>query len=190
MDISVSYYRRFLDEGDEQGLTELIKLYKNGLLFYINGFVNNYSLAEELTENTFVHLFLKKPKYKNLSSFKTWLYTIARNLTIDYLRKNKKKNSREISIELLTDSVSAHEAEHLEESYIKSEDKITVHKAMSKLKSEYREILWLIYFEDLSIKESARILKKSVSNVGTLVHRARTSLKKELEKEGFIYENI
>ena len=190
MDQSVSYYRRFADEGDEQGLVELIKLYKDGLIFYIQNFVNNYSLAEELTESTFVHLFLKKPKYKNLSSFKTWLYTIGRNLTIDYLRKTKRKNSKEVSVELLNDNISAQEIESLEENYIKSEDKITVHKAMSKLKSEYREILWLIYFEDLSIKESSKILKKSVNNVGTLVYRARISLKKELEKEGFTYENF
>ena len=61
---------------------------------------------------------------------------------------------------------------------------------MRKLKSEYRQILWLIYFEDLSNKEAAKIMKKSVSNIETLVSRARKSLKLQLEMEGFHYEKL
>ena len=73
----------------------------------------------------------------------------------------------------------------MEESYIKNEKKIAVHRAMAELKNEYRQVLWLIYFEDFSNKETAEIMKKSVHAVETLVYRARTALKEKLVKGGF-----
>ncbi|MDE6724997.1 MAG: RNA polymerase sigma factor, partial [Ruminiclostridium sp.] len=79
----------------------------------------------------------------------------------------------------------------LEHSYIKEEERITLHKAMSKLKPQYCQVLWLVYFEDFSHKETARIMKKPVGSIKTLVFRARQELKSQLEKEGFDYnENI
>ena len=60
---------------------------------------------------------------------------------------------------------------------------------MNNLKEEYREVLWLTYFEGMSNKETAEILKKKVHAVEATLSRARAALKKELEKEGFIYEN-
>ena len=68
--------------------------------------------------------------------------------------------------------------------------KSIVHRALRKLKPEYRQILWLIYFEDFSNKEAAAVMKKSVHNVETLVYRARKSLKSQLEMEGFVYEKL
>ena len=72
--------------------------------------------------------------------------------------------------------------------YTNKEDKIIVHRAMEKLKPEYREILWLTYFEQLSNKESAKILGKKVHTVEVLLSRARNSLKRQLEEDGFNYE--
>lgn len=89
MDNGASSYRRFL-EGDEDGFIEIVRDYKDGLMLYINSFTNNIHIAEELTEETFVKLALKKPRDSKKSSFKTWLYTIGRNTAIDYLRKNSK----------------------------------------------------------------------------------------------------
>lgn len=80
--------------------------------------------------------------------------------------------------------------ENLELSYIREERKIIVHRAMNKLKPEYRQVLWLVYFEGFSNKEVSAVMKKSVHNVETLVYRARKSLKSQLEKEGFVYEDL
>ena len=89
MDNGASSYRRFLD-GDNNGLTEIVRDYKDGLILYINSFVGNIYVAEELMEDTFFKLITKKPKFSEKYSFKTWLYTIGRNVAIDYLRKNSK----------------------------------------------------------------------------------------------------
>lgn len=186
MDNGASSYRRFRDNGDESGLVEIIRDYKDGLIFYLNSFVNNILIAEELAEDTFVRLGTKKPKDTGKGSFKTWLYTIGRNVAIDYLRRHSKM--REVSIEVTPELIF--ETETLEYLYIQEERKIMVHHAMEKLKPEYRQILWLIYFEGFSQKEAARIMKKSVHNIETLVYRARKSLKSQLETEGFVYEEL
>lgn len=185
MDKGKENYLRFL-KGDREGLTEIIKDYKDGLIFYINSYVNNIHAAEELAEDTFVRLFTHRPRDRGGASFKTWLYTIGRNKAIDYLRKNKKHS--EISEEEYQ-KISADE-KNLEAAYIKEEEKLTLHKAMENLKPEYRQILWLIYFEGFSHKEAAEVMKKKVNNIDVLASRARAALKSELEKEGFNYEGL
>lgn len=186
MDSGSCNYRRFRDDGDESGLVEIIREYKDGLIFYLNSIVGNIHTAEELAEDTFVLLGTKKPRDKGKGSFKTWLYTIGRNIAIDNLRRNKA--CREVS-DAEYSNIAADE-ESLEESYLSEERKITIHKALNNLKTEYRQVLWLMYFEELSTKETALVMKKSVHSIETLVYRARKSLKLALEKEGFIYEKL
>ena len=186
MDNGASSYRRFREDGDESGLVEIIRDYKDGLILYLNGFVGNIHTAEELAEDTFVLLGIKKPKDKGKGSFKTWLYTIGRNVAIDYLRRSSKHAN--ISIDDCTELFS--EEQNLEKAYIKEERKITLHRALAKLKSKYRQVLWLVYFEDFSTKQAAVVMKKSVHSVETLVYRARKALKSQLELEGFVYEEL
>lgn len=92
MDRGAASYRRFLD-GDDEGFVEIVRVYNDGLILYLNSFVNNISVADELAEDAFVKLGVKKPRYTGKSSFKTWLYAIGRNVAIDYIRKNAKKRS-------------------------------------------------------------------------------------------------
>lgn len=73
MDNGASNYRRFLN-GEDEWLTLIIKDYKDGLILYLNSYVNNIYIAEEIMEETFFKLALKKPKFGEKSSFKTWLY--------------------------------------------------------------------------------------------------------------------
>ena len=186
MDNGASSYRRFREDGDESGLVEIIRDYKDGLILYLNSFVGNIHTAEELAEDTFVLIGIKKPKDKGKGSFKTWLYTIGRNVAIDYLRRNSKRAN--ISIDDCPELVS--EEENLEHVYIKEERKITVHRALTKLKSQYRQVLWLVYFENFSTKQVAAVMKKSVHSIETLVYRARKALKSQLELEGFVYEEL
>lgn len=184
MDFAADSYRRFL-EGDDGGLEQIIGAYKDGLIMYLNAYVRDVDVAEELTEDTFVKLVLKRPRFYNHSAFKTWLYAIAANVARDYLRQKK---VQEVSLDDCPE-VSADEAD-LEQAYIRQEEKIMLHRVMRKLKREYRQVLWLIYFEDFTQKEVAKIMKKSVHNVETLAYRARRALKTKLLEEGFDYEDL
>ena len=70
MDNGASSYRRFLD-GDDKGFVEIIKVYKNGLMLYLNHYVQNIHIAEDLMEDTFVRIVTKKPHFSGKSNFKT-----------------------------------------------------------------------------------------------------------------------
>ena len=185
MDNGASSYRRFLD-GDDKGIAEIVGDYKDGLILYLNGYVNNIFIAEELTEDTFFRLITRKPKYLGKSTFKSWLYTIGRNVTIDFIRHNSKVLNT--PIEDMENYLS--EEKSLEQSYIKEERKIIVHKALSELTTDYRTILWLVYFEGFSNKEVAMVLNKSDRQIKNLLYRAKQSLKSKLEKEVFVYEEL
>lgn len=185
MDNGASSYRRYLD-GDDTGIVEIIKEYKDGLILYINGYVNNIFVAEELMEETFFKLATKRPGFSGKSSFKTWLYTIARNVTLDCLRHNSK---------FLSDSIDDYsnflaEETNVEKEYLIKEQKIVLHRTMRKLKPGYFQILYLIYFENFSNADAAVIMQKNKRQIENLVYRAKNTLKAELEKEGFEYEEL
>ena len=185
MDNGASSYRRFLD-GDDKGLGEIVRDYKDGLMLYLNGFVNNIWVAEELMEETFFKIITKKPSFTAKNRFKTWLYTIGRNVAIDYLRHQSK--IEQIPLEdaenLIKDELD------LEIAYLAEERKMAVHRAMKKLNPEYRQVLWLIYFDGFSSAEACLVMKKSSRQMKNLVYRAKSALKSELDKEGFVYEEL
>ncbi len=181
-DVGALGYIKFL-EGDDAGFVEMLKEHKDALLFYIFTFTGNLHLAEELCEDTFFKLLIEKPQYKGKASFKTWLFTIGRNVAMDHLRK---ASQAEIP---LREDLLAGEGDP-EEIYLKKEREIILAKAMRNLKEEYRQALWLVYFEGLSHKDVGSVMKKTTRAVDTLIWRARAALKNQLEKEGFDYENL
>ena len=185
MDNGAISYRRFLD-GDESGIIEIIRDYKDGLILFLNGFTQNIHIAEELAEDTFVKLVVKKSRFSGKCSFKTWLYTIGRNVAIDSIRHNS--NVSHASLEDYQNIIR--DDESLEKSYIREERKIILHKALSKLKLEYRQVLYLAYFEDFNNSQIVIVMKKKKRQIENLVYRAKMSLKSELNKEGFIYEEL
>ena len=185
MDNGASSYRRFL-EGDDDGIVEIIKDHKDGLMFYLNSFVQNIHLAEDLTEDTFVKLIAQQPRFSGKSTFKTWLYAIGRNVALDFLRKNAKLPtvSAEEAMTLIADEAD------VARQYLCSERKLQVHKALKQLNDEYCQVLVLVYFEDFQNDQVASIMGKSKKQIENLVYRAKLSLKSELEKEGFVYEDL
>ncbi len=185
MDNGASSYRRYLD-GDDTGLIEIIKDYKDGLALYINGYVSNIFEAEDLMEEVFFRLAVKRPRFSGKSSFKTWIYTIARNVALDYLRSAVKTSV--LSIEQYSEGVA--EEANVEKQYLIKEQKIILHQAMRRLNGEYFRVLYLLYFEEFSNADAAVVLKKSKRQIENLVYRAKRALRTELDKEGFEYEKL
>lgn len=175
-------YRRFLD-GDDNGLIEIIDEYHEGMSLYLNSIVNNMSLAEDIMQETFVKLAIKKPAFKGKCSFKTWLFTIARNCAFDHLRKDKNLSDISLDQQLQLSDVTDTEKE-----FFKEEQKAELYKAMKKLNPDYYQVLYLMYFEDLDTSDIAMIMHKAKRQVSDMIFRARKSLRTELERKGFIYE--
>ena len=183
MDTGAVEYRRFL-EGDDTGLEEIIAQYKDSLILYLVGFCGNMAAAEDLMEDVFVKLVVDKPAFRGQSTFKTWLFAIAGNIARDYLRKNRRRKT--VSIDEL--KYSPQEEYDLLRSCFQNEYKLIVSRCMDRLKPEYRQVLYLSFFEEFSNTETARIMKKTNRQVENLLYRAKQSLRSELRKEGFEYE--
>lgn len=177
-------YDRFLN-GDNDAMSELVREFKDGLSLYINSMVRNICEAEELMEETFVELIVKKPKYSGKSSFKTWLYAIGRNITYDYLKKKSKNYS--LPIDELYD---ISDEENLEKSYIQQEQNIALYHALENVNSDYSQALHLVYIEGMSVAEAAEVMHRSRKQMENLICRGKKAMKSQLEKEGFVYEGL
>ncbi len=184
MDKGAGSYLRYL-AGDDEGLADLIREYRDGLIFYLNGFVNDLHAAEDLAEEVFIRLAVKKPRFKERSSFKTWLYAIGRNEAYSAIRRKK---AVYVPLEELPELPDVYGCPDL--SFFAEERNRALHRCLGRLKSEYHQVLWLYYFESLSAKEIAAVMDRSVHSVDTLLYRARLAAKRELEKEGFDHENL
>ena len=185
MDVGAMCYQRYLN-GDNNGLQELVEMYNYSLIFYINGFVNNISVSEDIAADTFVELIVRKNRFRNDYTFKTWLYKIARNNAIDYLRKQSKRQAKPIEDfqnELL-------DKETLERTILKNEQSRQLHNAMKHMHNDYKDVLHLVYFEAMSYDEASAVLGKNIKQIKNLVYRAKQALKLELKREGFVYENV
>ena len=182
MDKGAEYYARYLN-GDDEGLVLIVRDYKDGLILYLNGICRDIHTAEDLCEDTFFRLFTKRPRFsKERSSFKTWLYTIARNIAYDELKRPRADVSTddlEIPCELLT-----------EEKYIEDERRAAVRRLTGRLLPQQREAVWLVYFDGLSVKEAAKVMKKSENAVSLLLMRAKAALKELLIGEGITGEDL
>ena len=178
-------YRRFLS-GDDNGIAQIVRDYKDGLILYLQSFVSNLYTAEELAEETFFRLMVRKPGYSGKSSFRSWLYAIGRHVAVDYVRRSAKLADTPI------EDMEAYLSDEtdLETAYIGEERRITVHRALGKLTPDYRQVLWLMYFEGFSHEETGRIMKKSARQITNLLYRAKQALRTELEKEGFSNEEF
>ena len=181
MDEGRECYLRFL-AGEEDGLVGLLRLYRSGLILYVNTITNNIFDAEDVVQDVFVKLCLKKPRYRDRAGFKTWLYTIARNMALDFLRKEKARPQ----LADIDEEDLLQEEFNVEDSLLQKETQKELGDALHALRPEYAQVLFLTYYEGLSNKQTAKIMKRSVHSVETLNHRARNALKLLLQQEDLL----
>ena len=177
MDNGESSYRRFLN-GDERAFSEIIELHKDNLIFFINRYVRNIAVAEELAEDVFAELLIHKRRYNFKTSLKTYIFTIGRNKAVSYVRKCVRHP--ECAYEYIENES---DRRSLEDEFIQKERERELHKALDKLNEDYRTVHHLIFFEEMSYANAAKVMKKNTKQIENLVYRARNTLKKELEKE-------
>lgn len=182
MDNGESSYCRFLN-GDEQGLEELIALYRHPLTYFINGFVKDMDLAEDLMIDTFAQLVHSKGQFRGDSSLKTYLFRIGRNKAIRSLKKNRANST--VSLEEIEKNTGI-DCQAEDETLV-NEQKLELRSAMEELSPMNRQVIYLLYFEDMSHKAAASVLKKSEKQIANAAYRAKKELRAILEKKGFEY---
>ena len=170
-------YNRYLNQRDEKDIHILFERYKESLILFINSLVHNIDDAEELMIDTFAQIVAGPTLFSERSSFKTWLFSVGRNLTLMRLRRL----SREVAI----DDEDMIASEDLEFDILKNERNRQLYSALEKLKPQYREILILIYFENMTHEEAGRVMHKNRKQIYNLVQRGQKALKEQLERMGF-----
>ena len=184
MDNGAEYYRRLL-AGEREAICDIIQDYRNGLILFIDSIINDFCAAEELAEDVFIKLCSDKPKFSGKCSFKTWIYTIGKNAALNSIKKRSRHPE-----EPLDDFYDISDKVNIESSYIRDEDMGLLYRALEKLNPDYKQILYLIYFEGFSNTEASKIMKKTERQIRNLLYRAKESLRNVLEKEGYRYEEI
>ncbi|MBQ9827069.1 MAG: RNA polymerase sigma factor [Lachnospiraceae bacterium] len=175
-------YIRFLEERNEEDLKTLLERHRDSLVLFLYGYIHNMDDAEDLMMDTFATIVSGNVKYRVMekSSFKTWLFSIGRNLTMNFLRKHK----REFASAYAQENIES-EADTPPLLILTEERNRQIYRGMEQLNPEYREVLYLYYFEQMEHDEIGRVMKKNTKQVYNLLTRGRKSLKENLERMGF-----
>lgn len=182
MERDLEDYKIFIN-GDNSGFENIVIRYRYNLIYFINRYVKNVHISEEIAQDVFVEIYTNKYRYNMEGNFKTFLFTIGRNKAIDYIRKNNRISFID-DIEKLKDIA---DMDYLENTIFKKEDSIIVRRTLSTLPLSYQEVINLVDFEELSHAQAAKVMDKNVTSIKVLIHRARKKLRKQLEREGFEY---
>lgn len=166
-------------DGDQKSYAELLGRYRDAIYFMLLKMVNNPSDAEDLTIEAFGKAFKNINQYTPNYAFSTWLFKIATNNCIDFIRKKKINNvsldqsvSHEDSVPMTipTDSLDP------EENLINQQKVVLLRSVVAKLKPRYRKLIELRYFHEFSYEEISEELELPIGTVKAQLFRARELL--------------
>ena len=177
------YYlvREAIDKGNQKAYAELMARYKDSIYFMLLKMVNNRDDADDLTIEAFGKAFKNIHQYTPDYAFSTWLFKIATNNCIDYIRKKRKntlsidkgfenENGEDIALEVKSDGIDP------EERMMKKQKMETMREVVDKLKPRYRTLIELRYFQELSYEEIATNMDLPLGTVKAQLFRAREFL--------------
>ncbi|MEJ5228187.1 sigma-70 family RNA polymerase sigma factor [Thermodesulfovibrio sp.] len=163
-------------DGDEEALRRLYDITARSVYQYIFNFVNNKETAEDLMIETYTQVWLSAKRFKGDSRILTWILGIARNLTMNEIKK------RDYRYEELKDT----ENQKAEQFRLTAENETEqlIYLALKKLSLKHREILDLIFIHELTYEEVAKILDIPLNTVKTRIFYAKEKLREILENMG------
>lgn len=164
-------------EGSQKAYADLMQRYKDSIYFMVLKMVNNKEDAMDLTVETFAKAFEKLDKYQPEYAFSTWLFRVATNNCIDFIRKKKLNTT---SIHGMTDEDGEEKQLQIkadvlnpEESSIKKQQTEELKLLIQSLPARYRNLITLRYFDELSYEEIAQQLDLPLGTVKAQLFRAR-----------------
>jgi RNA polymerase sigma-70 factor (ECF subfamily) len=156
-------------------MEKIITRWKDGLFRFFDRSLRNKADAEDLTQKVFIRIYQSATRYQPKAKFSTYLFTVARNLLIDEIKKSNRQQISSYSDELIQGQIvqPANEAQEWNE---------ILDFAMKEIPEHYSTALLLRVQRELSYMEIADIMKVSESSVKTWIHRARIHLRKTLQE--------
>ena len=168
-------------EGENSAFSKLMDFYYDAIYFTLLKMVSNYSDAEDLTAEVFGKVYHSLSQYSEDYAFSTWLFSIATNHTIDFLRKNKRLHtSFKDGEDGISDKNSAIQDDQPgpEETMIRQQEYKKLNELIEKLKPFWQELIRLRYYNELSYEEIAEKMNLPMGTVKSQLFRAKDSLAK------------
>ena len=173
--------QRAVEKNDQKAYAELMQRYRDSIYFMLLKMINNKDDADDLTIEAFGKAFKRLHQYTPNYAFSTWLFKIASNNCIDWIRKQKKKtfsidnpigtdDGDEMTIELKGDALDPMET------VMKDQKNAIMREVVDKLKPRYRTLVELRYYKEYSYEEIAEELKLPLGTVKAQLFRAREFL--------------
>jgi RNA polymerase sigma-70 factor (ECF subfamily) len=173
--------------GDRAAFAELVDKYKQPVMNFIYRSLHDEIEAEDLAQNVFLQAYKSRRRYRQTAKFSTWLFTIARNLCLNEIRRRARHPA-----ESLDEAHAEHEGQPRQqyedkaqiappERLLHSELEQKIQEALAELPENQRTAILLCRQDELSYEEIAEILDCSLSATKSLIHRGRETLKKKLK---------
>ena len=179
MDNGASSYRRFLN-GDERAFDSIMEELFYATVFFVNGYVRDLHTAEDIAMDCFSDLIVRKHRYNFKVTLKTYIFMLARSRALDHIRHGKVIRFTELddAVDICDDALN------LEERVLRDERKRAVNVALGRLPQDMRTVVHLIYFEDMSYDEAAKVMRKKRKQIDNLLYRAKKELRVILGEDG------
>lgn len=172
---------------DQQAFAKLMSRYKDSIFFMVLKMVHNRDDAEDITIESFGKAFNRLDKYDAKYAFSTWLFKIATNSCIDFIRKKRLETTSidqtfgnddgdEMTIDIKSDSLNP------EEKYMRKQRSISVRGTLEKLDEKYKVLIEMRYYQELSYEEISQELNIPLGTVKAQLFRAKELLFKMLDK--------
>ena len=177
-------------QGDRAAFTELVEKYKQPVMNLAFRTLRDATEAEDLAQNVFVQVYKSASRYKSTAKFSTWLFTIARNLCLNEIRRRSRHPAESLDAPHPEQEESRHDSgPQFEdkktfsppESLLQGELAQNIERALADLPENQRSAILLCRQEELSYEEIAEVLGCSVSATKSLIHRGRETLKERLK---------
>lgn len=167
-----------LKRGHDFVFSEIIERYQRKLFSYLYRLVHHRDEAEDLLQNVFIKVYKHSHDFDSQRKFSSWVYRIAHNEAVNFLKRRAKKIFIYWEDIVLTkDKMEAERGgESASDPWLVKEIKKEVRESIEKLPPKYKDILVMRYFQEKSYREISKILKKPVNTVGTLINRAKRNL--------------
>ncbi len=172
--------------GDETAFKQLVVQYQQLVVNTCFGMVHNTEDAEDIAQEVFIEVYRSVHKFRADSKLSTWLYRIAVNRSLNFIRDNKKNKwfqSFEDAVKTKNSEIpklTGSDIENPEYELENRERANMLHEAINKLPENQKIAFSLNKYEELSYKEISEVLDLSVSSVESLIHRAKKNLQKKL----------
>ena len=179
LDNGAGSYRRFL-AGDENAAGEIMNELFYKLVYFVDRYVHDVPAAEDIAMDVMSDLFVYRHRYNFKVSLKTYVFMRGKSKALDLLRRRRKLVMTGLNE---AEEISG-EHDELESRVLVSERQRAVRAALGKLPEPMREAVHLVYFEELSYYEAARVMGMKPKQVDNLLYRAKKELRSALGEEG------